>query len=117
MKFPSETKPALLGAMAGAVALAFYGFTWGGWVTAGSADKASKQRAETAVVSALVPVCVAKFNGTADVAVHAAALKKASSWEQGPYVEKGGWANMPGTTTANSDLARACAETLAKATQ
>jgi hypothetical protein len=116
MKFPSETKPALLGAMAGAVALAFYGFTWGGWVTAGSADKASKQRAESAVVAALVPVCVAKFNGATDVEVHAAALKKASSWEQGPYVEKGGWANMPGTATANSDLARACAETLTKVT-
>jgi hypothetical protein len=117
MKFPSETKPALLGAMAGAVALAFYGFTWGGWVTGGSADKAAKQRAETAVVAALVPVCVAKFNGGDDVAVHAAALKKASSWDQGAYVEKGGWANMPGTTTANSDLARACADALTKATQ
>lgn len=117
MKFPSETKPALLGAMAGAVALAIYGFAWGGWVTAGSADRASKQRAETAVVAALVPVCVGKFNGAADVAVHAAALKKASSWDQGPYVEKGGWANMPGTTKANSDLARACAEALTKATQ
>lgn len=117
MKFPSETKPALFGAVAGAIALAFYGFTWGGWVTAGSADKAAKQRAESAVVAALVPVCVAKFNGATDVAVHAAALKKASSWEQGPYVEKGGWANMPGTTTANTDLARACAEALTKVAQ
>ena len=116
MKFPSETKPALLGAAAGAIALAIYGFAWGGWVTAGSAEKASRQRADTAVVAALVPVCVAKFNGATDVAVHAAALKKASSWEQGPYVEKGGWANMPGTATANSDLARACADALTKAT-
>jgi hypothetical protein len=117
MKFPAETKPALLGAMAGAVALAFYGFTWGGWVTAGSADKASKQRAESAVVAALVPVCVANFNGAADAAVHAAALKKAKSWDQGAYVEKGGWANMPGTTTANTGLARACAEALTKTAQ
>lgn len=117
MKFPIETKPALLGAAAGAIALAFYGFTWGGWVTGGSAEKAAAQRAESAVVAALVPVCVAKFNGATDVAVHAAALKKASSWEQGPYVEKGGWANMPGTATANTDLARACAEALTKVTQ
>jgi hypothetical protein len=117
MKIPPETKPALLGAMAGAVALAFYGFTWGGWVTGGSADKAAKQRAETAVVAALVPVCVANFNGATDVAIHAAALKKASSWDQGAYVEKGGWANMPGTTTVNSDLARACADALTKVTQ
>ncbi len=117
MKFPPETKPALLGAVGGAIALAIYGFTWGGWVGAGTAEAAAKQRAETAVVAALLPVCVAKFNGAADVAVHTAALKKASSWEQGAYVEKGGWANMPGSTTANTVLARACAEALIKVAQ
>jgi hypothetical protein len=115
MKFPSQTKPALLGAAAGAIALAIYGFTWGGWVGAGKAEAAAKQRAETAVVAALLPVCVANFNNSADAAVHAAALKKTSSWEQGSYVEKGGWANMPGSTKTNSDLARACAEALTKA--
>jgi hypothetical protein len=117
MKFPPETKPALLGAAGGAIALAIIGFAWGGWVTGTSAEKAAKQRAETAVVAALIPVCVGKFQGAADVAVHQAALKKISAWEQGSYVEKGGWANMPGSTTANSDLARACAEALAKVTQ
>lgn len=117
MKFPPETKPALLGAVGGAIVLAIYGFTWGGWVGPGTSEAAAKQRSEIAVVKALLPVCVAKFNAAADVAIHAAALKKVSSWEQGPYVEKGGWANMPGGTTANSDLARACAEALTKATQ
>lgn len=117
MKFPSETKPALFGAVGGAIVLAIYGFTWGGWVGPATAEAGAKQRAETAVVAALVPVCVARFNGAADVAVQTAALKKASSWEQGAYVEKGGWANMPGGTTVNTDLARACAEALTKATQ
>jgi hypothetical protein len=117
MKFPPETKPAVLGAAGGAIVLAIVGFAWGGWVTASSAERSAKQRAEAAVVAALLPVCVAKFQASADVAVHLAALKKASSWEQGPYVEKGGWANMPGSTTANSDLARACAEALSKVSQ
>jgi hypothetical protein len=117
MKFPAETKPALLGAAAGAIALAIYGFTWGGWMTAGSAERAAKQRSEAAVVTALLPVCVSRFQAGADAATHMAALKKASSWEQSSYIEKGGWANMPGSTTANSDLARACAEALAKTTQ
>jgi alpha/beta superfamily hydrolase len=107
----------VLGAAAGAIALAIYGFSWGGWVTAGSAERAAKQRADSAVVSALIPVCVGKFQSSADVAVHVAALKKANSWEQGSYVEKGGWANMPGSTTVNSDLARACAEALGAATK
>lgn len=117
MKFPPETKPALLGAAGGAIALAIFGFAWGGWVTGSSAERAAKLRADTAVVAALLPVCVAKFKGGADVAVQLAALKKVNSWEQGSYVEKGGWANMPGSATANTDLARACAEALTKATQ
>jgi alpha/beta superfamily hydrolase len=117
MKIPPETKPALLGIAGGAIALAIIGFSWGGWVTGSTADKAAKQRADAAVVSALLPVCVERFQASADAAAHFAALKKASSWEQGPYVEKGGWANMPGSKTANSDLARACAEALGKATQ
>jgi hypothetical protein len=114
MKFPPETKPALLGAAGGALVLAIYGFAWGGWVTGASAERTAKERADKAVVAALLPVCVAKFNSAADVSVHMAALKKINSWEQGSYVEKGGWANMPGTTMVNSDLARACAEALAK---
>lgn len=117
MQFPPETKPALLGAVGGAIALAIVGFSWGGWVTGTSAERAATQRAETAVVAALLPVCVAKFKAATDVAVHVAALKKTNSWEQGSYVEKGGWANMPGSTTANTDLARACAEALTKAAQ
>lgn len=117
MKFPTETKPALFGAAIGAVALAIIGFGWGGWVKGSTADAAAKQRADTAVVAALLPVCVGKFTTASDHDVHAAALKKVSSWEQGSYIEKGGWANMPGTTTANTDLARACAEAVGKLTK
>jgi hypothetical protein len=117
MKFPPETKPALLGAIGGAIALAIYGFTWGGWVSGGTAEAAAKQRADAAVVAALLPVCVANFKTDANAAVHVAELKKVNSWEQGSYVEKGGWANMPGTKTVNSDLARACADALGKVAQ
>lgn len=118
MKFPPETKPALWGVVGGAVALAIYGFTWGGWVTGSTAEKAAKQRAETAVVAALTPFCIAKFKQGADSAVHLAALKKINyAGEQGTYVEKGGWATLPGSDKPNSDVARACAEALGKTTQ
>jgi hypothetical protein len=43
----------LWGAVAGAVALAVVGFTWGGWSTSGGAAK----QAEAAVRTALVPAC------------------------------------------------------------
>ena len=44
----------LWGAAAGAVAVAIVGFTWGDWHT----SKGAAQRAEAAVLTALVPACV-----------------------------------------------------------
>ena len=60
-KIPIETKPALWGIAGGAVALAIVGFSWGGWVTGGKAEAAALTRANDAVVMALAPVCVDKF--------------------------------------------------------
>jgi len=46
-------------------------------------------------------------------AVHLAAIKKIpSNWEQGEYVQKGGWATQPGATSTDYHLARECAEKL-----
>jgi hypothetical protein len=39
-------------------------------------------------------------------------LKKVSSWQQGAFIEKGGWAKMPGSDTSNSAVAEACATML-----
>jgi hypothetical protein len=114
MNIPSELKPALWGAAGGAVALAIIGFNWGGWVTGGTAEATAKQRASAAVVSALAPICADKFRQRADVSAKLVEFKKASSWEQGLFIEKGGWATMPGSTTADSAVARACAEILAR---
>ena len=57
MQVPSETKPALWGAAGGAVALAIVGFTWGGWMTNGTANKLADERADSAVVAVLTPIC------------------------------------------------------------
>src|SRR6266699_2802650 len=90
MQVPSETKPALWGAAGGAIALAIVGFTWGGWMTTGTANKLADQRADSAVVAILTPICVDKFRQSGDAIVNLAALKKiSSSWEQGNFVEKG----------------------------
>src|SRR5713101_10098233 len=91
MQVPSETKPALWGAAGGAIALAIVGFTWGGWMTTGTANKLADQRADTAVVAILTPICVDKFQQNGDAIANLTALKKISStWEQGNFVEKGG---------------------------
>jgi hypothetical protein len=114
MKIPVETKPALWGVAGGAIALAIAGFTWGGWVTGGKADADATQRASSAVVVALAPVCVERFNHAADAGANLAALKKVDSWSQGDFVEKGGWATIPGSNspTQVTAVAQACASLL-----
>ena len=117
MKFPVQTKPALWGVVAGAVAMAIVGFRWGGWVTGGNAEAAALQRANNAVVVALAPFCVEKFNHATGVATNLTELKKLDSYAQGQFVEKGGWATLPGKNAPEqmSAVAQACAVLLAGA--
>lgn len=104
------------GAIGGAIVMMIVGF-WGfGWVLPSKAEVMAQTRAEAATVTALAPICVAKFEAQADAATKLAELKKVSTWERGTYIEKGGWASTPGTAPTNSAVARACAETLGKAT-
>jgi alpha/beta superfamily hydrolase len=89
------------------------GFSWGGWITGGTAIKLADERANNAVVAALTPICVEKFRQNGDAKANLAVLQKISSnWEQGQYLEKGGWATQPGATSPDYHLARACAEKL-----
>jgi len=118
MEVPSilrgESRTRFLQGMAtGAVVSMVIGFSWGGWMTAGTANKIAAEQADTAVVAALTPICVEKFLQNSDAKANLAVLQKIStSWEQGDYLEKGGWATQPGATSADYHLARACAEKL-----
>ena len=114
MKIPVQMKPALWGAAGGAIASAVIGFSWGGWVTGGRAEADAMQRANAAVVAALAPVCVERFQRAADVSANLTALKKVDSWQQGDFVEKGGWATAPGAKPSDqvSAVAKACASLL-----
>jgi hypothetical protein len=113
MRIPAEVKPAVWGAIAGAAALAILGFSWGGWVTGGTAQALAKAQADRAVVTALAPICVENFRHHANADANLAELQKASSWEQAGYIEKGGWAKMPGGGSS-AGVAAACAEMLRK---
>ena len=106
-------KRLLQGAAAGAVATMVVGFGWGGWSLGSTADRLAAERADTAVVAALTPICVEKFLQNSDAKENLAVLQKISStWEQGDYLQKGGWATQPGATSSDYRLARACAEKL-----
>ena len=112
VKIPAEVKPGLWGAAGGAALLAVIGFNWGGWVTGGTAEQMAKERSSSAVVTALAPICVNRFQQQTDPSASLVQLKKVSSWEQGTFVEKGGWATMPGSASADPTVARTCAEML-----
>ena len=118
MQVPSmlqgESRTRLMQGIAiGAVASMVIGFSWGGWMTGGTAHRLAAERADIAVVAALTPICVEKFLQNSDAKANLAALQKISSnWEQGEYLEKGGWTTQPGATSSDYHLARACAEKL-----
>jgi hypothetical protein len=115
MNMPTNTKPWIQGAVVGAIVVSIVGFSWGGWVTGGTAAKNMAAASHDAVVAALAPICVERFRAQPDAVVKADALIKSSSWERGNMVEKSGFATMPGSKTTDSDVARACAEILATA--
>jgi hypothetical protein len=113
MNIHPSLKPALWGAAGGAAALAIIGFAWGGWVTGGSAQRNAESQASSAVVAALAPICLDQFQQTSNSALQLAELKKISSYAQSSFVEKAGWATMPGSTSPSSGVAKACAGLIA----
>ena len=52
------------------------GFSWGGWVTGGTAWKMSQRDAKDAMIAALAPICVDKFQNQADVEKNLTTLEK-----------------------------------------
>ncbi|MFC3704288.1 hypothetical protein ACFOOL_05915 [Devosia honganensis] len=108
MNLPDWTKPALYGAGVGAIALAIIGFTWGGWVTGGSAqDMATKQSAAD-VVSALTPYCVQRSLDDINAAAVLVEFNAASASGRRAVIEKAGWATPLGSDVPNRALAQAC---------
>jgi hypothetical protein len=106
-------KPGLLGAIIGAIALAIVGFTSLGWVTANTAEFMALKSTDAAVVKALVPICVARAQMDPETGPLLQELGGVTSNRtRGSFVEKAGWAKMPGEETSNSNLADACAEAL-----
>jgi hypothetical protein len=109
-----KIKTALKGAVGGAAALAILGFTWGGWVTAGTAEARAKASGQAATVAALAPICAIQFRTAPDAAAQHVIFLTKGSWEQQKLVEAAGWAKMPGSTEAMPGVAEACSGLIEK---
>jgi hypothetical protein len=112
MNISQSLKPAIWGVVIGAAAITAVGFSSLGWTLGSTADQMASDRAETAVVGVLTPICVEKFQHQANAPAKLAELNKVSTWDRESMIEKGGWATVPGSDTPNSAVARACAERL-----
>ncbi len=99
------------GALAGCVVTLLLGFGWGGWQLAGKAQKLADESASKAVIAALAPICVEKFQRASNATASMVALKATDSWKQDTFVVDGGWATFPGNEP-NRNVAEACAKML-----
>ena len=98
--------------VASAVLTMIIGFSWGGWVTGGTARTTAEITALDTVVKRLAPICVVQSGSDSAKARKLIALKEESSWQRGEYVGKQGWATMPGEQEPDGKVAEACAKLL-----
>jgi hypothetical protein len=108
MNVPASVKPAVWGAIGGAIAAIVVGFAWGGWVTGGTAAKMGTASAEAAVIQAFTPLCVAKAEQQPE---KLAPLKEESSYQRDDFVIEAGWVDNV-SEEYRTEVATACAETL-----
>ena len=108
-------KQAAWGVVIGSVGTMIVGFSWLGWTLGSTAERMAVERANSALVVALTPSCVARFMGQPGAALKLAEFQKIDSWKQADFIEAGGWATPRGEKTPNSGVANACAAELVKA--
>src|SRR5215472_5968659 len=95
MKLPSSLKPGIWGAVIGAVGISVLGFSVFGWTFGGTAERMAKERALTAVVDVLAPICVERFHQQGYAPSKVAECNKASPADRRLVTEKGGSATVP----------------------
>jgi hypothetical protein len=83
--------------------------------TGGYAARQAQQQADSAVTTALAPLCIAKSKADGTVLKKVGELKAlTSAYEQRHFVIKTGWATVPGSEDPNRDVAEACGAALLK---
>ena len=120
MTTPEWLKPGIYGALLGAAFVGIFGFSWGGWMTASSAEEMANNMAQEDVIAALVPFCLDMARSDPARADKLATIRAASTFlipvmladQRRDAVMETGWATMPGTFAPNRDIAQACLEAL-----
>ncbi len=103
-----KIKYGVWGLIAGAVIAMIIGFGWGGWSTAATTEKTSKE----AVLASQAAICVAQFMKQPNHEEKLKELGELNSWKRPEFIEKGGYDKMPGQEKADYGVSRACADGL-----
>lgn len=85
------------------------GFTWGGWMTGGSAQEMTQEARRNLAAT----FCVQRFLNQPDAAARHAALMEISAWQRDDFVQDGGWAKLPTLDRPLGGIAALCADKLA----
>ena len=108
MNAPEGLKPGVYGAVIGAVFVAVVGFTWGGWVTGGTANDRAMAMSKDDVVASMVPVCLDMARSDPGRAEKLETIRATSTLQRRDAVMAAGWATMPGTEAPNREIAEGC---------
>jgi len=108
MKTPEWLKPGIYGAVIGAALVGVVGFTWGGWVTGGTANERAMAMSQEDVVASMVPVCLDMARSDPLRAGKLESIRAASTYQRRDALMTAGWVTMPGTDLPNRNIAQAC---------
>ena len=101
-------KPFVWGIAAGAIMVLLVIFNAGWVVTSGSAEAEAKAVATDAVMNRLAPIAVAQFMQDPNKEKLLKEMKELKSWganNRSDYVQKQGWATMPGEKEPDGRIA------------
>ncbi|SON54547.1 hypothetical protein HDIA_1006 [Hartmannibacter diazotrophicus] len=104
------SKAMLVWACVGSViATMVVGFTWGGWVTGGTSQKMAMSAGDDARAELASVICMENFNAAPDSSAKLVEFKALTdSYKKRQFVEAGGWAVMPGQTSADRNAINGC---------
>lgn len=99
--------------IAAVVATIALGFSWGGWVTGSKSKTMATAASDISRGELASAICVERFNAAPDAAAKLVEFKAiADSYKRRQFLEAGGWATMPGQTTADRLGVQSCAAAL-----
>jgi len=105
-------KPFVWGMLISAIIVLIVSFSTGWVVTSSSAKEAEQKKSREAIVYRLADIGIAQCQMDPKKEERLKELKAKKSWERTEYVEKIGWATMPGEKSPSRGVASECVKRL-----